>query len=122
MLLEPPYTINGSAPPDGHPPRWRHMKQACGQNAMYTYNNTRMDNIWGMRYAYETARQIKEAQDEYCTAVLGGKWDNLGSFPEELQWESLVDVLRGRVKVNIHCYEAVDIGDMILISQGVVFE
>jgi hypothetical protein len=28
------------------------------------------------------------------------------SFPEDLQFEALVDVLRGRVKVNIHCYQA----------------
>lgn len=28
------------------------------------------------------------------------------SYPEDLQFEALVDVLRGRVKVNIHCYEA----------------
>jgi hypothetical protein len=27
-------------------------------------------------------------------------------YPEDLEFEALVDVLRGRVKVNIHCYEA----------------
>lgn len=26
-------------------------------------------------------------------------------FPDDLQWEALVDVLRGKVKVNTHCYE-----------------
>lgn len=118
MLLEPPYNLNGSR---GERPRWRHMKFACGQNAMYTYNNTRMDNIWGMRQAFEASRKIKEAQDEYCDAAMRGEWEDLGAFPEELQWEALVDVLRRKVNVNVHCYEAVDIGDMILMSQGRAF-
>ena len=28
-----------------------------------------------------------------------GQWAGLGHYPEDLQWEALVDVLRGRVKV-----------------------
>jgi len=44
---------------------------------------------------------MKVAQDEYCSKALAGKWDGLGDFPEDLQWEALVDVLRGRVKVLI---------------------
>jgi hypothetical protein len=53
------------------------------------------DNI----HRYDTARQIKEQQDAYCTRALAGEWENLGEFPDNLQWEALVDVLRGRVKV-----------------------
>ena len=50
---------------------------------------------------YETARKIKEEQDEYCSLALAGKWDQVASsFPDNLQWEALVDVLRGRVKVQ----------------------
>ena len=45
-----------------------------------------------------------------------GKWNNLGDFPEDLQWEALVDVLRGRVKVHNHCYEAVDLDNMVRVS------
>ena len=49
---------------------------------------------------YEKARQIKVAQDDYCEAALAGRWEGLAAeFPEDLQWEALVDVLRGRVKV-----------------------
>lgn len=44
---------------------------------------------------------MKVAQDEYCSKALAGKWYGLGHFPEDLQWEALVDVLRGRVKVLI---------------------
>ena len=51
--------------------------------------------------SYETARKIKESQDQYCEKALAGQWHGLGEFPEDLQWEALVDVLRGRVKVGL---------------------
>ena len=44
--------------------------------------------------------QIKQRQDGYCSSALSHDWANLGEFPEVLQWEALVDVLRGRVKVS----------------------
>ena len=51
--------------------------------------------------SYNEARKIRDEQDAYCGRVLDGKWDLVEdkSFPEDLQWEALVDVLRGRVKV-----------------------
>lgn len=82
------------------------------------YSGTRMDTIWAFRQGYETkqslllamptfpsisydsARRIKEKQDDYCLRALRGQWKNLGEFPEDLKWEALVDVLRGRVKVS----------------------
>jgi hypothetical protein len=63
------------------------------------YGDTRMDTNWAFRQAYDKARQIKGKQDAYCTAALAGQWTGLGEFPEDLQWEALVDVLRGRVRV-----------------------
>jgi hypothetical protein len=53
--------------------------------------------------SYNTAREIKKQQDQYCHQALAGKWKNIGKFPEDLQWEALVDVLRGRVKVIEQC-------------------
>jgi hypothetical protein len=44
---------------------------------------------------------IKESQDAYCSKAIAGQWEGLGEFPEDLQWEALVDVLRGRVKVIV---------------------
>lgn len=49
---------------------------------------------------YNTAFQLKKKQDEYCSKAMTGQWTGLGDFPEDLQWEALVDVLRGRVKVR----------------------
>lgn len=53
-----------------------------------------------MSNSYEKARQIRDAQDAYCVRARNGQWTGLGEFPEDLQWEALVDVLRGRVKAS----------------------
>lgn len=73
-----------------------------------------MDSAWAFRHAYDEARKVKEAQDAYCHKAEHGLWNDLQetSFPESLQWEMLVDVLRGRVKISNHCYEPVDLDNM----------
>lgn len=93
-----------------------------------------MDSAWAFRQAYDEGRKIKNAQDVYCAKVEAGAWDDLGELPESLQWESIVDVLRGKVKVrrlwfakiaslyianasssqlSIHCYEVHSIIDVV---------
>jgi hypothetical protein len=60
-----------------------------------------MDSVWALRSAYEQARKIKATQDDYCLKAEAGLWHMLkDQFPEDLQWEMLVDVLRGKVKVR----------------------
>lgn len=98
------------------------IRHACGENPRSFFGNTRMDNIWAFREIYDKARQIKEQQDEYCTKALNSDWEGLGTFPEELQYEALVDVLRGRVKVHVHCYEAVDLDDIARVSRHLLEE
>ncbi|KAG6841876.1 hypothetical protein C0991_005606 [Blastosporella zonata] len=98
MLLEPPYNLNGSSPNPDLPIRWRYMKHACGENPRDTYKDTRMDINWRFREAYKKASDLKKKQDDYCELALAGKWEGLGAFPQDLQWEALVDVVRGRVK------------------------
>lgn len=76
-------------------------RHACGENQRgWPYENTRMDNVWALREIYDKAWQIKQKQDEYCEKALANDWEGLGAFPDELKWEALVDVLRGRVKVK----------------------
>ncbi|EJD37990.1 composite domain of metallo-dependent hydrolase [Auricularia subglabra TFB-10046 SS5] len=115
-LIEPAFTFNGSGIEPVYPPRWRYLKQACGENPSRVYSGTRMDNIYSMRAAYNEARKVKEKQDEYCLNAQAGQWNDLGEFPESLQWEALVEVLRGRVKVNNHCYEAVDLDGIVRLA------
>ena len=60
-----------------------------------------MDTAWSFRAAYNEARRIKIAQDAFCQKAEAGLWESLdGDFPEDLRWEMLVDVLRGRVKAS----------------------
>ncbi|KAJ7039580.1 hypothetical protein C8F04DRAFT_1085776 [Mycena alexandri] len=100
LLLEPPLGLNGSDVDYDVPPRWRHMN---------------------VRKAYDEARKMKSVQDQYCEKALGGQWAGLGKFPSDLASEALVDVLRGKFKVQTHCYEAVDIDAFIRMSNEFQF-
>ncbi|KAI9060397.1 carbohydrate esterase family 9 protein [Trametes sanguinea] len=121
MLLENPYETNSSVYDPRSHFRYRYMKHACGENPDRVYSATRMDTIWAFREAYEKARQLKQAQDDFCAKATKGDWAGLDEFPEDLQWEALVDVLRGRVKVNTHCYETVDLDDLVRITNEFKF-
>ncbi|KAJ6483842.1 hypothetical protein C8R47DRAFT_1217531 [Mycena vitilis] len=119
MLLEPPLTLGLNA--SDTRPKWRHMKHACGENPSRVYSQTRMDSAWVFRAAYDAARKIRDAQDVFCARAEVGLWDGKAAFPESLQWEALVDVLRGRVKLSVHCYEAVDLDQLIRLSNEFKF-
>ncbi|KAI9448109.1 hypothetical protein H4582DRAFT_2107502 [Lactarius indigo] len=120
MVIEPPPEINGSHFSSSDPPRWRYLKQAVGEN-IDRYGN-RMDTIWAYRQAYEKASQIKASQDAYCARAEAGLWNTIdGNFPESSQYEALVDVLRGRVKVSQHVYETVDIDAIVRLSNEFKF-
>lgn len=66
-----------------------------------------MDAAWAYRKAYNEAKKIKDQQDQFCSQLLNGDLRRAEEeFPESpLETEALVDVLRGRVKLSIHCYE-----------------
>ncbi|KAK0189119.1 hypothetical protein F5146DRAFT_1058052 [Armillaria mellea] len=96
------------------PPRWRQMKHACGR----VYSGTRMDTIWALRNGLARSRKSRMTTVRKHLPVTG---KGLGAFPEELQWEALVDVLRGRVKVQNHCYEAVDLDGIVRLTNEFKF-
>ncbi|CAE6344950.1 unnamed protein product, partial [Rhizoctonia solani] len=101
---------------------WRHMKHACGENPSRVHKQTRMDSIWEFRKAYNSAREVKQKQDDFCYRAGSGAVDwSKESFPDDLQFEALVDVLRGRVKVNIHCYQAVDFDGIVRLTNEFKF-
>ncbi|KAF4576417.1 hypothetical protein EYR36_004394 [Pleurotus pulmonarius] len=128
-VVEPPYTLlNGSRYGEGDwgfeaKPRWRHMKHACGENPDRRYEFTRMDAAWAYRNAYNEAKKIKDQQDAFCSQLLSGDLRKAEEeFPESpLETEALVDVLRGRVKLSIHCYEAVDLDMIVRLSNEFKF-
>ncbi|KIJ54270.1 hypothetical protein M422DRAFT_154278 [Sphaerobolus stellatus SS14] len=102
---------------------WRQMKHACGENPSGVYDGTRMDTIWAFRAAYNEARKLVEAQDTFCATANSGKWSALNGkdFPEDLKWEALADVIRGKVKVHNHCYEAVDFDGIVRLTNEFKF-
>lgn len=116
-VLELPYNIKSAAVwKRGDPPRWRHMKMACGENIARVYHLTRMDESYNFRSAFTKAKAIKLAQNEFCERVeVATKQGNVlkEKFPEELEFEALVDVLRGKVSIATHCYETTDLAAFV---------
>ncbi|KAF5347941.1 hypothetical protein D9756_010123 [Leucocoprinus leucothites] len=100
-VLEPPQTLITPSSNVSHL-HWRHMKHACGENIDRVHSQVRMDAAWNFRQAYHTANDIKNAQDAFCDAVEAEEWDAVDgkSLPEDYQWESLVDILRGKVRLS----------------------
>ena len=64
-----------------------------------------------------SAAQLRTKQDAWCKAGAANK----DPYPEDLEWEALVDVLRGKVKVNVHCYEAVDFDQLVSPSSEMLY-
>lgn len=120
MQVEPPFIISENEHGKGHWERtrsWRHIKHACGENPLRVYQNTRMDSAYDFRRAYTEGKLLMEKQDRWCASPK----TQTEPFPDSLEWEAMADIIRGNVKVNIHCYETVDIADMIQISNEFQF-
>jgi imidazolonepropionase-like amidohydrolase len=79
-----------------------------------------MDTVWAQRKIYDEARILRDKQDAYCERI-ASREVVAEPFPDDLRLEALVDVLRGRVKVQTHCYEAVDLDAFVRISNEFKF-
>ncbi|GAA5969186.1 hypothetical protein JCM21900_004720 [Sporobolomyces salmonicolor] len=119
LVIEMPWNVklpNGERRKKGDPPRWRHMKMACGENIRRVHHQTRPDLSWNFRSAFDSARTLKRKQEAFCSRALAaharGEVEE-GEFPDDLKLEALVDVLRGKVLVNTHCYESTDLDAMV---------
>lgn len=85
---------------------WRWMKMACGENPKRVYGSkgimpeSRLGSGWMFRERFDAAKKLKQDQDEWCA-----RSEKNSKFPTDLALESLVALLRGQVKLNVHCYE-----------------
>lgn len=107
--------------------RRRFMKMACGENPRRVYRHTRMGNAWYFRKHMERAKELMGKQDAWCLQAEAlkeaGNAAAISSFMEltskddsatdYLEYDSSIGMLRGKVGVNIHCYETEDFWDMI---------
>ncbi|GAA5972136.1 hypothetical protein JCM8115_007136 [Rhodotorula mucilaginosa] len=139
LALEVPYNVATPPSPSSNSssssrrrPRWRHMKHACGENIRRVYSQTRLDLAWNFRNAYAEATKLKRAQDRFCERALEAhakgsylRHESSSSaaeeFPDDLKQEALVDVLRGKVKVNTHCYTVEDLNSFIRLTHEFQF-
>ncbi|CAG8532689.1 3998_t:CDS:10, partial [Paraglomus occultum] len=101
---------------------WRWMKMACGENPKNFFGNvgkgmpkTRLGEAWLFRKNFDAATKLKISQDNWCFTAsrLNYNEEMSSPFPEDLRYESLVALLRGDVRLNVHCYETMDLEAMI---------
>ncbi|CAG8554403.1 3358_t:CDS:10 [Diversispora eburnea] len=101
---------------------WRYLKMACGENPKNYFGRkqammplTRLGESWLLRKRFAEAQTLKIQQDDWCDAAIRlNKNEQLNvHFPENVQYESLLSLLRGDAILNIHCYETQDIEAMI---------
>lgn len=94
------------------------LKMACGENPKggSSYPSTRMGNAAGFRSTFIDAQQYREEWDDWLA-------DPSGDPPErDLAMETLAQVLRGNMLVQVHCYRADDMTTLLEIAQEFDFE
>ncbi|KFH63752.1 hypothetical protein MVEG_10445 [Podila verticillata NRRL 6337] len=112
--------------------KWRHMK-TCGENPKLVYGqyfhtmpSTCLGEGWLLRDQFAKALKLKDAQNDWCQAVENlpkyGHCHLNTPFPKNLQYESLVAVLRDDVKLKFHCYETHDLETMVRHSNEYKFK
>ncbi|KAK9417105.1 putative Carbohydrate esterase family 9 protein [Seiridium unicorne] len=117
MLLE-----NGIDAQDRH----RYMKFACGENPKRVYGHVRMANAYLLRHHLTRAKELIDRQEAWCgtasrlhtSAERSHFFEENGGYPEELELESTIALIRGQVAMHNHCYEPEDFETML----GVVKE
>jgi imidazolonepropionase-like amidohydrolase len=92
----------------------RYLKAALGENIKKTFQDrsggpvTREGISYYFRHALEEARHLKRQQDDWCEA-LHSKTRLQTPYPDSIQTQTLIDLLRGDIRLNVHCYETEDV-------------
>lgn len=93
----------------------RAMKMAMGENPKRSHGRkgrmpySRMGHAWLMRKQLEAAQKLRVKQDTWDRK--GGK----GPRPAMRNLELLVALLRGQVRLQVHCYEVHDIETLLRV-------
>ncbi|MEQ8432779.1 MAG: amidohydrolase [Oceanicaulis sp.] len=87
------------------------LKMACGENPKRVYGNrgqapgSRMGNVAGYREAWQRAVEYRRSWNDYWEAAEAGDED--ASAPtRNLELDTLMGVLDGEILVQMHCYRA----------------
>lgn len=108
--------------------RQRYMKMAFGENPKRLWGHSRLGTAWHLRQHMQKAKDLKDKQDDYCAALQDKETSRSdgekhmfvkehGRFPFDLQLESTVALLRGKVALHNHNYEPQDMQAMLRISK-----
>ncbi|MFQ5562630.1 MAG: amidohydrolase [Parvularculaceae bacterium] len=100
------------------------LKMACGENPKRVYGekggpSTRMGNIAGYRAAWIEAAGYKRKWEDYWEKMEKGGEDAEGAEPptRDLKLETLAGVLSGDIRINMHCYRADEMAQVIDMSK-----
>jgi len=93
------------------------LKMACGENPKRVYGkrnqfpSTRMGNMAGYRAAFIQAEDYRRRWDKW-------RQDRRGDPPERnLRLETLAEVLRGNMYVQVHCYRADEMAQLLDLAR-----
>ncbi|VUG17959.1 DEBR0S2_20340g1_1 [Brettanomyces bruxellensis] len=107
------------------PVRW--MKMAYGENEKNWklqrgdgYPVSRMGENAVVRGAFDEAKELKEKQDKWCVDPEYRKLNK--EYPSNFKLNSLVDVLRGDINLNIHVYETYDMEALLRTADEYHFQ
>ena len=92
------------------------LKMACGENPKRVYGNkggpgSRMGNVAGYRKNWIKAAAYKAKRDSFSSKAGGD------DFKRDLQLETLADVLDGKILVQMHCYRADEMAQILDIAK-----
>lgn len=93
------------------------LKMACGENPLYNYGDkgrfpsSRMGNVAGYREAWSKARAYLEKWEKYQ------RGDSDDAPDRDLKLDTLAAVLRGDLRVHVHCYRADDMALLLDVAR-----
>ncbi|KAH6967848.1 carbohydrate esterase family 9 protein [Ilyonectria sp. MPI-CAGE-AT-0026] len=106
--------------------RRRYMKMAFGENPKVVWDHTRQGTAMLLRKHMQKAKELMDKQDDFCVAIKSSStWSDHqkaqfiqenGVFPSQIELESTIGVLRGKILVQNHNYEPEDMETMLRIS------
>lgn len=106
--------------------RHRYMKFACGENPKrLSYNHERFALAYILRRHLSRAKEALEKQDTWCEATSLLKstteqaqfLEHVGGYPEGLELESTIGLMRGRIAMHNHCYKSEDMETMLRVTR-----
>lgn len=96
------------------------FKMACGENPKRVYKDqglvTRMGNFSGYRAAWIEAAEYRERWDDFLEQDEAAD-DAIDAPFRDLELESLAGILRGDILLNMHCYRADEMVQVIDLAR-----